>query len=93
MTREQEKAKFQTYWQGKAKDPTSIDDDENYCPNKLIMCDKCPIKWPGEMCVINTETILSTGLIVQYDEAIESGNTAKAAEIARQIADLPWINE
>lgn len=46
-------------------------------------CDCCPVIWPGGKCCGGG------GIYAMWGEAMTTGDYARAAEIARQIAELP----
>lgn len=49
-------------------------------------CTYCPLEWPDRDC-------LGRGLFSQWCDAMDEGEHAYAAEIARQIAELPEKEE
>ena len=70
-------------------DATGIPEDERpfrycYCCNYAISCALCPIEWPTGQCI-------DGGLYSQWQQETEfsNGDWAKAAALARQIAELP----
>lgn len=59
------------------------------CDYALRNCRVCPLKWPNGSCM----TLDDDGLYDKWDKAMGYGAYAKAAEIARQIAQLPEREE
>ena len=57
-----------------------------YVKEQEQACESCPLEWPGESCSWG-------GLYPQWCNAMECENYTLAAEIARQIAELPEKEE
>ena len=100
MTREEAIRGHKAMWSWLAKHPGKTKEDylERFDPEANLSvncylceyaeheCKVCPLEWPDRDC-------LGRGLFGQWCDAMDEGEHACAAEIARQIAELPEREE
>lgn len=96
MTREEAIRGHRAMWGWLAKHPGKTKEDylERFDPKTYLIhncylcdytgkeCERCPLEWPEECC-------FDDGLYEQWRGAMGRKDYTRAAEIARQIAELP----
>ena len=98
MTREEAISKHRKMWRWLAENPGKMEEDylETFDPGADLVsecylceytysrpCNECPLEWPGGVCSGRGR------LFTAWSSAMNRGEYDVAAEIAKQIAELP----